>query len=110
MPSLDYGVRLATLLAAGVGLWDTIATARREGSLDAAIREAEPAALPALTGSLPQLRAIGFNGATSAKIGRKALGVTSLALIDLPSSSPANASIPFAEKRARWLALCDFLR
>jgi G:T/U-mismatch repair DNA glycosylase len=30
-------------------------------------------------------------------------------LIDLPSSSPAHAGMPLAEKRARWLALARHL-
>jgi G:T/U-mismatch repair DNA glycosylase len=37
------------------------------------------------------------------------LAGSELALIPLPSSSPANASIPLAEKERRWLALADFL-
>jgi double-stranded uracil-DNA glycosylase len=109
LPELDYEARLAALLAAGVGLWDTIASARREGSLDAAIREEEPASLMMLAQSLPQLRAIGFNGGKAASIGRRALAGTELALIDLPSSSPAHARMPLAEKRERWLALRKYL-
>ena len=97
------------LLAAGVGLWDTVASARREGSLDAALREVENNDLLDLVASIPTLRAIAFNGAAAAKIGRKALGDTALTLIDLPSSSPAHAAMPFAEKAQRWKSLRDFL-
>ena len=107
--SLDYDARLSALLSAQVGLWDTVASARREGSLDGALREVERAALPQLIATLPALRAIGFNGATSAKIGRKALGTTPLTLIDLPSSSPAHAAMTFAQKAERWKSLSDFL-
>ncbi len=109
LPSLDYDARLAVLLAAGVGLWDTIASARREGSLDAAIRDAQHAELAELAASLPRLRAVGFNGATSARIGRKLLADSALAFVDLPSSSPAYAAVPFARKRAQWLELQRFL-
>ena len=109
LPTLDYEARLSTLRDAGVGLWDTIASARRNGSLDAAIREVEPALLAELVATLPLLRAVAFNGATSARIGRRQLAVSNLALIDLPSSSPAYAAMPLAEKRARWLALQQFL-
>lgn len=109
LPSLGYDTRLAALLSAGVGLWDTIASALREGSLDAAIREAEHAELAELAAGLPRLRAVGFNGGASARIGRKLLAGGPLALIDLPSSSPAYAAMPFAEKRARWLELRRFL-
>jgi TDG/mug DNA glycosylase family protein len=104
-----YDERLATLISSGIGLWDTVASARREGSLDVALREVEHAALPELVARLPALRAIGFNGATSARIGRRTLGPTALSLIDLPSSSPAHARMSFAEKAERWKSLRDFL-
>ncbi len=106
---LGYQARLEALLAAGVGLWDTIASARRPGSLDAAIREHRPNALADLADTLPALRAVGLNGAAAARIGTEALGGRSLALIPLPSSSPAYAAMPLAEKRQRWMALRDFL-
>lgn len=103
---LPYENRLEALLDAKVGLWDTVAAATREGSLDAAIRLHEASDLTALVATLPALRAIGFNGATSARIGRRQLaGVTGPVLIDLPSSSPAYASLSFEKKRAAWLAL-----
>lgn len=106
---LDYDARLSALLAAGIGLWDTIASAERQGSLDSAIHAAEAAPLRELTATLPALRAVGFNGARSAATGTPALAGSGLALIALPSSSPAHAAMSFAEKRERWLALRDFL-
>lgn len=106
---LDYEARISALLAARVGLWDTIASAQRKGSLDGALREVEQSALPELAATLPALRAIGFNGATSAKIGRRALGQTPLSLIDLPSSSPAHAAMTFAQKAERWKSLREYI-
>lgn len=107
---LDYEARLAALLEAGVGLWDTVASARRQGSLDAAIREAEHNSLAELAASLPWLRAVAFNGAASAQAGMPQLASTGLALVRLPSSSPANAAIPLREKEKLWSALGEFLR
>lgn len=107
--ALDYDARLAALLFAGIGLWDTIASAVRPGSLDAAIRDAEHAPLADLVASLPALRAVAFNGGTSARIGRRLLADGETRLVDLPSSSPAYAAMPFATKRERWLILRDFL-
>lgn len=109
LPALPYDDRLAALLAAGIGLWDTVASAQRKGSLDAAIREAEHAPLAELVAGLPELRAVAFNGGTSAGIGRRVLGAASLRLVDLPSSSPAYAAMTFAEKRNRWLIIEQFL-
>lgn len=108
---LAYEARLAALLDAKVGLWDTVASAERPGSLDADIRLHEASDLAALVAGLPALRAIAFNGATAAKIGRKELGeARGLTLIDLPSSSPAYASLSFERKLAAWRAISSFLR
>lgn len=107
---LAYPDRLATLRAARLGLWDVIAIAARHGSLDAAIRDPEAADLRGLVAALPDLRAIAFNGATAARHGRRALaGMSGPSLLDLPSSSPAYAAMPFAEKAARWATLGTFL-
>jgi hypoxanthine-DNA glycosylase len=108
--ALGYEARLEALLDAGVGLWDTVAAATRKGSLDADIRLHQASDLAALVEALPELRAVAFNGGTSARIGRKQVqGVAGLALVDLPSSSPAYASLPFARKREAWLALRAYL-
>jgi len=104
----DYEARLAALQAAGVGLWDVVRTARRAGSLDAAIRDHQPNPLGDFTATLSQLRAIAFNGATASAIGRKQLIGVSAALITLPSSSPAH-TMAFNRKAEAWLALRDFL-
>ncbi len=107
---LDYESRLQALLAARVGLWDTVAAATRKGSLDADIRLHEASDLAALAATLPELRAVAFNGGTSARIGRRQLaGVETLDLIDLPSSSPAYASLGIEKKVEAWLELRAYL-
>jgi hypoxanthine-DNA glycosylase len=107
---LAYEARLEALLDARVGLWDTVASATRDGSLDATIRLHEASDLAALIPQLPELRALGFNGKTSARIGRRQLAsAPGLALVDLPSSSPAYASLGFEKKREAWLALAAYL-
>jgi TDG/mug DNA glycosylase family protein len=105
-----YAERLDILRAAGIGLWDVIRQARRIGSLDAAIRDPEPNSLAQFAAGLPALRAIAFNGAKASQIGRRQLAAGSgPALVTLPSSSPAHASVPLADKQAAWLALKAFL-
>lgn len=111
LATLPYADRLARLLDARIGLWDVIALAERRGSRDADIRDAEHVDLAALVRSLPDLRAVGFNGRRAADDGRRLLagqaeGVT---LVDLPSSSAANAAMPFAEKNMLWSALKSHL-
>lgn len=107
---LDYPARLATLRNAGIALWDTVASARRMGSLDAAIREAEHAPLAEVVEGLPKLRAIAFNGRKASAIGRPQLAHTHFELIDLPSSSPAYAAMSLGEKERLWARLADFIR
>lgn len=107
---LDYGARLTALRHAGIGLWDTVASARRRGSLDGAIREMEPHPLAELVARLPALRAVAFNGAAAARIGRRSLGTPGpVPLIVLPSSSPAYCRVGLAEKREQWRMLLRFL-
>jgi hypoxanthine-DNA glycosylase len=107
--ALPYEERLEALLGAGVGLWDTVGSATRRGSLDGAIRLDSANDLAALAARLPALRAVGFNGGKSASIGLPQLAARpDLALIPLPSSSPAYTR-PFAEKRAEWLRLAGYL-
>jgi TDG/mug DNA glycosylase family protein len=110
LAALPYAERLEALKAAGVGLWDVIASARRPGSLDTAIRDVEAADLNRLIETLPALRAIAFNGGTAARIGRRSLTFRAgVDLIDLPSSSPAYTR-PLSEKAAAWSVLSTFLR
>jgi double-stranded uracil-DNA glycosylase len=105
LAAMDYPDRLQTLLAAGVGLWDVVESAARAGSLDSNIRLHNPNKLGELAAGLPHLAAVGFNGGRSAAIGRRQLaGTIGLKLIDLPSSSPAY-TLPFEQKREKWLQL-----
>jgi hypoxanthine-DNA glycosylase len=106
---LAYEERLERLAERRVGLWDVIASARRRGSLDQAIREAEHNRIEHLLHDFADLRAIAFNGSTAAAVGRKLIGdpPAGIALIDLPSSSAANTR-PFAEKAAEWAQLARY--
>jgi hypoxanthine-DNA glycosylase len=106
--SLGYEERLERLVARGIALWDVIHAARRVGSLDQSISEVEQRDLAGFVSGLPELRAVGFNGGMAARIGRSAVAGSALALVDLPSSSPA-FTLPFADKAARWAALAAFL-
>lgn len=103
--ALDYESRLRVLLDHRIGLWDVTREAERQGSLDSAIRNAEANDLVGLMQTLPHVGTVAFNGGRAAKAGRKLLaGRADLALIDLPSSSPAY-TLAFAEKAAAWAQL-----
>ncbi|MFV0625643.1 DNA-deoxyinosine glycosylase [Sphingomonas sp. ac-8] len=110
LPALDYPARLAALQAAGIGLWDVVAQARRTGSSDAAIRDLAANDLAALVATLPRLRAIGFNGGTALRHGRAQLGeaAAGYAIVALPSSSPLH-TVGVAAKQAAWSVLTAYL-
>lgn len=101
LTDMPYADRIQTLHDRGLGLWDVYAACEREGSLDSAIRHAQPNDLGSLRALCPQLQAIAHNGGESFRHARhtQALGV---AVYRLPSTSPANASWSFDRKRAAW--------
>jgi hypoxanthine-DNA glycosylase len=102
---VDYTQRCAWLLAHGVGLWDVYAACQRPGSLDADIRAAEPNDLARLLTQCPQLRLVAHNGGESGKHARhtRALfGPRGVDVLQLPSTSPANASWSLERKKAAW--------
>jgi hypoxanthine-DNA glycosylase len=108
LPPMDYPSRLQALLANGVGLWDVIAEAAREGSLDSQIRDRADNNLLGLITGLPNLTTIAFNGGTAARLGVKALGLHAqrYRIVLLPSSSPAY-TLSYAEKSLKWQVLCE---
>ncbi|MFY7837676.1 MAG: DNA-deoxyinosine glycosylase [Novosphingobium sp.] len=109
--TMDYEARLAVLRDHHIGLWDSIGSATRPGSLDTAIRDVEVNPLASLVATLPALCCVAFNGAKSASIGARQLaGAGGFALLRLPSSSPAHAALSFDDKLAQWTNLRKFLR
>ena len=102
--ALSYAHRLDIARDRGLGIWDVYAACEREGSLDAAIRAAEPNDLAGLARRLPALRAIGHNGGESARH-RRVTSTLDVPVHVLPSTSPANASWSFERKLAAWTAV-----
>jgi double-stranded uracil-DNA glycosylase len=108
LSELSYDQKLHSLRNHQIALWDVVATAVRSGSLDTALRQVVSNDLTGLIARLPQLRAIAFNGATAARVGRQAGLPPGIKLLDLPSSSPAY-TMNFAGKLLRWQCLNDYL-
>jgi TDG/mug DNA glycosylase family protein len=110
LPALTYADRLATLVAHRIGLWDVVATARRAGSLDSALREIVPRDLQTVASGLPNLRAMAFNGATAFKIGEQQMAQNpTITRLLLPSSSAAHA-IGLTAKAEHWQKLAVYLK
>lgn len=111
LQDLDYDDRLSVLRRHGIGLWDVVEAARREGSGDQAIRDARHNDLWGLKRDYPKLRAIAFNGGLAAREGLRLLGnVRGVKLNALPSSSAANARMSLNEKAKAWSVLRDYLQ
>jgi hypoxanthine-DNA glycosylase len=106
LPALPYARRLERLKARRIALWDALGACRRQGSLDAAIRDPRGNDLEALLDRLPALGAVAFNGATAAKA-EPAFVARGLATYRMPSTSPAHAGLSFEAKLARWRVLVD---
>ncbi|SMF99710.1 DNA-deoxyinosine glycosylase [Burkholderia singularis] len=98
---LPYEARLARVLAHGFGIWDVLAACHREGSLDAAIRNAQPNDFDALHEVAPKLAKVCFNGKTAGRF-EPVIAAAGYDTLVLPSSSPANAMLSFEQKLAVW--------
>lgn len=109
--SLPYAERCAALVARGVAVWDVLAACEREGSLDADIR-ADSMVLNDFAAFFARhagIRRVCFNGGTAARlfVRRVLPGLpmgAGLECVPLPSTSPAFAAMPRAEKLAHWRA------
>jgi TDG/mug DNA glycosylase family protein len=114
-PALPYAARVRALKSAGIALWDVIGACHRPGSLDARIdpRSIVVNDFAAFFACHRQLTTVCFNGATAAASFRRlALPTVATRALDyhsLPSTSPANASIPDARKRAAWAVIAAAL-
>lgn len=116
-PELDYAERIQRLQAHAIGIWDVYECCERSGSLDSAIVRASEVAndIPALLKQHSSIAAIALNGGHAQRAFRRLVlpkigpaQHASLSLMDLPSTSPANASMTRQHKRDRWLELLDF--
>ena len=113
-PELAYAERIARLQKAGVGIWDVLKECERPGSLDSAIRASSEVVndIPALLEAYPSITAIALNGAKAQQVFSRRIAplidtrrFNGIAVLALPSTSPANASIPRAVKLEAWRAL-----
>ena len=103
----DYAQRIELLKQNRIALWDVIASAKREGSLDSAIQPetVTPNDIVGLLNAYPSITTIYLNGGTAATLFKrhiaKQLSAT-VQIIPLPSTSPANARMGFQEKLENW--------
>lgn len=100
---LDYAQKLALLRRHRIAVWDVLRSCTREGAADSAIRDTTPNDIPGLLARHPGIHTVFCNGTTSARLfARYFGGAVALPTMALPSTSPAHATMPYAEKRTRW--------
>lgn len=98
----NYQDKKAVILRRGLGLWDTLATCERTGSLDGAITRPVPNDIPELLNQYPAINRLIFNGTAAFQFYKKAFGLPEKRYFLLPSTSPAHASRGYAQKLALW--------
>jgi len=104
-----YPVRVSMLQTHGVALWDVLKSCTRESSLDSDIDPSSivPNDFGRFFTSHPKIRRVCFNGAKAAALYSRHVqphlaDTMGVEYVQLPSTSPANASVTRAEKLRAW--------
>jgi double-stranded uracil-DNA glycosylase len=106
-----YRKRIRILKVARIAVWDVLASCVRVGSSDASIEDDSLIAndFRAFFGTHPRIRRVFFNGTKAEACYRRhvlpQLVDLPLVYFRLPSTSPANASVTFADKLDAWRAI-----
>jgi hypoxanthine-DNA glycosylase len=108
-PTAPYEVRTKRLLKAGIAVWDVLKSCTRESSLDSDIQEASIVVNPLeeFFQTHPRVVHVFFNGAKAEQSFQRYVlpQITPTGPLEycrLPSTSPAHASLCYAEKLAAW--------
>jgi hypoxanthine-DNA glycosylase len=111
-PALPYEARVAAVQAARIAVWDVLKSCIRPSSMDSAIDTASavPNDFATFLADHPQIRRICFNGATAEALFTKHVRPRvapdeHVQYVRLPSTSPANASVPLPAKIRAWQAI-----
>jgi len=108
----DYNERCAGLTDCRLALWDVLRESVRRGSLDADIQRASALAndFGVFLRAHENIEVLGFNGKKAEQLFRSMVPkehYQHVRLVGLPSTSPAYAAMPFADKLNLWSARLD---
>ena len=114
-PDSPYEQRVHALKSARIAVWDVLHSCMREGSLASSIDKASqtPNDFQTFFACHSNITHVFFNGTAAEQIYRRnvlpVLNVQHIEYLRLPSTSPANASIPYERKLEAWRAVlkCD---
>ena len=108
-PAMPYENRTGLLIMQRIALWDVLHACYRESSLDSDIATDSIVIndFRRFFASHPQIGKILFNGAKAEQLFRRHVlpqlpGGAQLAMIRLPSTSPANAGIAIETRKRKW--------
>jgi len=110
VPALPYEARLEKLKAAGIALWDVLASCRRHSSMDSDIEteSIRPNDFATFFCKHPHITHVFFNGTMAEQSFHRyawpRLGTRELHFQRLPSTSPANATLSYRQKLDAWKA------
>ena len=110
----NYNDKITLLRTHRIGLWDSIKSCERKGSLDATIKNEVPNDFEALFEKYPQIKLILFNGGKSFEVFKKHVGLEVLgnrAYGKMPSTSPIPGKNikTFDEKVEAWCIIQQYL-
>lgn len=100
--SLPYYERTLRLTQEKIALWDVVRACDRPGSADSRIRHPEPNDIDGFIRTHRTVRLVALNGSTAGRLYHRLAEVPGLPSVTLPSTSPANVAVTFAEKVRIW--------
>ncbi|MDH4071820.1 MAG: DNA-deoxyinosine glycosylase [Gammaproteobacteria bacterium] len=114
-PGVPYEERRGILARRQVAVWDVLRSSVRPGSMDADIEPTTAAAndFAALFAASPDIALVCFNGRAAADLWRRLVapglqnGSNTVDYQTLPSTSPAHASMSFAQKLEHWRVIAE---
>jgi TDG/mug DNA glycosylase family protein len=104
---LPYPERSLRLIQERIALWDVVRGCTREGSADSRIRHPVPNDIAGFVRAHPSVRLIALNGSMAGRLYHRLAEVPHVPSVSLPSTSPANAAVTFAEKVRVWREIVD---
>lgn len=98
------------LLRNRIAVWDTLKSCTRPGASDSQIKNAAANDIASLIVKAPLITAVFLNGSAAYRyyVRYQSAGI-SLPFFRLPSTSPANCGVTFAEKLESWGKIKDYL-
>jgi len=100
---LEYADKKRFLLKHNIAVWDVCGTAFRVGSMDTAIQEVVPNAIPDLLKQYPGIEHVLFNGKKAMHLyDRFFERIYGIQYHELPSTSPANAAYNLDKLNSYW--------